>query len=227
MLCKELCASYGDQLVAILENKEKAEGSKPDKMEEEEWNKIQSTYNRALQVQKNIEGILYHAFINISEHLKFQMNQLSQLIEEAQTSQWTEEDLKNFTDFLKKIFSKESSILRSAALFSLFFCSFEVDVTWLDEIAEGLKHTTTSLNNAILNLQSIQLAANPDFNVDDNKFVIYLQKVLRQISYTIGWVAGRLIQRKQDKDETLSKLNVLQGGIEDRFIPGLSDRTKV
>ena len=48
MLCKELCASYGDQLVAILENKEKAEGSKPDKMEEEEWNKIQSTYNRAL-----------------------------------------------------------------------------------------------------------------------------------------------------------------------------------
>ena len=102
-----------------------------------------------------------------------------------------------------------------------------MDVTWLDEIAEGLKHTTTSLNNAILNLQSIQLAANPDFNVDDNKFVIYLQKVLRQISYTIGWVAGRLIQRKQDKDETLSKLNVLQGGIEDRFIPGLSASTKI
>ena len=155
------------------------------------------------------------------------MNQLSQFIDEMQISQWTEEDLKNFTDFLKRIFQKESSIIRSITLFSLFFCSFEVDVTWLDEIAEGLKHTTNSLNNAILNLQTIQLASNPDFNMDDNKFVIYLQKVLRQISYTIGWVAGRLIQRKQDKDVTLSKLNVLQGGIEDRFIPGLSGPTKI
>lgn len=71
MLCKELCASYGNQLVAILENKEKAQGSKPDSMEEEEWNKIQSTYKRAVDVQKNIETILFQAFINISEHLKF------------------------------------------------------------------------------------------------------------------------------------------------------------
>jgi hypothetical protein len=95
---------------------------------------------------------LFTAFINISEHLKFQMNHLNQSIDEMQTSQWTEEELKNFTDFLRKIFSNESSILRSTILFSLFFSSFEVDVTWLDEIAEGLKHTTTSLNNAILNL---------------------------------------------------------------------------
>jgi hypothetical protein len=52
--------------------------------------------------------------------------------------------------------------------------------------------------------------------------VIYLQHVLRQISYTIGWVSGRLIQQKQDENDTLSKLNVLQGGIEDRFIPDLT-----
>lgn len=53
--------------------------------------------------------------------------------------------------------------------------------------------------------------------------------MLRQLSYTIGWVAGRLIQRKQDEEEdsTLSKLNVLQGGIENRFIPGLSEPTKI
>lgn len=96
-------------------------------------------------------------------------------------------------------------------LFSLFFASFEVDITWLDEIAEGLKHMTTALNNSILNLKNIQLDSNPDFSLDDNKFVVFLQKVLRQISYTIGWVAGRLIQRKQNEEEdaTLSKLNVL------------------
>ena len=40
MLCKELCASYGDQLVVILENKDKVQGTKPEGMEEEEWNKI-------------------------------------------------------------------------------------------------------------------------------------------------------------------------------------------
>ena len=83
------------------------------------------------------------------------MTSLNQLIDEAHTSQWSEEDLKNFTDFLKKIFSKETSILRSTILFSLFLSSFEVNVTWLDEIAEGLKHTTTSLNSAILNLLNI------------------------------------------------------------------------
>ena len=55
-----------------------------------------------------------------------------------------------------------------------------------------------------------------------------MQQVLRQFTYTIGWVAGRLIQREQEDDTnaTLSKLNVLQGGIENRFIPGLSTETK-
>jgi len=59
-------------------------------------------------------------------------------------------------------------------LFSLFFASFEVDITWLDEIAEGLKHMTTALNNSILNLKNIQLDSNPDFSLDDNKFVVFL-----------------------------------------------------
>ena len=40
MLCRELCASYGSQLVVILEYKDKASGSKPESMEDEEWNKI-------------------------------------------------------------------------------------------------------------------------------------------------------------------------------------------
>ena len=101
----------------------------------------------------------------------------------------------NLTNFLKTIFSRDTSILRTSMFFSLFFASFEVEVTWLDEIAEGLKHMTTSLNNAILNLKGIQLDSNPELTTDDNSFVVYLSKVLRQISYTIGWVAGRLIQR--------------------------------
>ena len=66
------------------------------------------------------------------------------------------------------------------------------------------------------------------FNIESTKLVSYMRKVLRHLTYTIGWVAGRLIQRKQDdSDDTLAKLNVLQGGIENRFIPGLSAETKV
>ena len=95
-------------------------------------------------------------------------------------------------------------------------------MTWLDEIAEGLKHATTAINNALLSVQSIRLESKPTFTMDNDELVIYLQNVIRQISYTIGWVSGRLIQQKQDENDTLSKLNVLQGGIEDRFIPDLS-----
>ena len=112
-------------------------------------------------------------------------------------------------------------------LFSLFFASFEVDVTWLDEIAEGLKHVLTAVNATLLNIKSIRLEASPLHTLEGSGFVIYLQNVLRQISYTTGWVAGRLIQHKKEEDETLSKLNILQGGIENRFIPGLSEATKI
>jgi len=40
-------------------------------MEEEEWNKIQSKYKSAVEARKNIDNVLYHAFINISERIKF------------------------------------------------------------------------------------------------------------------------------------------------------------
>ena len=112
-------------------------------------------------------------------------------------------------------------------LFSLFFTAFEVDVTWLDEIAEGLRHATAAINNALLSVKSIRLESDPMLTLDDDELVVYLQNVLRQISYTIGWVAGRLIQQKQDENDELSKLNVLQGGIENRFIPDLSQPTKI
>ena len=127
----------------------------------------------------------------------------------------------------KALFSRDASILRSSMLFSLFFASFEVDVTWLDEIAEGLKNVLAAVNATLLNIKGIRLDSSPLHSLEDNGFVVYLQNVLRQISYTTGWVAGRLIQHRQAEDETLSKLNILQGGIENRFIPGLSEATKV
>ena len=196
-------------------------------MTDEEFNKCQNQYNGAVEGVKNLDKILYQAFINIAEHIKFQMNQLSQMIEGIDTATWSESDLNDLMQCFKALFSRDASILRSSMLFSLFFASFEVDVTWLDEIAEGLKHVLTAVNATLLNIKGIRLDSSPLHSLDENGLVIYMQNVLRQISYTTGWVAGRLIQQKQEEDETLGKLNILQGGIENRFIPGLSEATKI
>ena len=64
-------------------------------------------------------------------------------------------------------------------LFSLFFASIDVDVTWLDEIAEGLKHVLTAVNTTLLNIKSIRLDSSPLHSLEENSFVVYLQNVLR------------------------------------------------
>lgn len=68
------------------------------------------------------------------------------MIENIDTATWTVSELENLMRCFKSLFSRDSSILRTSMLFSLFFTSFEVDVTWLDEIAEGLKHILTAVN---------------------------------------------------------------------------------
>ena len=39
--------------------------------------------------------------------------------------------------------------------------------------------------------------------------------------------AEKAAREKKEEDETLSTVNILQGGIENRFIPGLSETTKM
>ena len=63
--------------------------------------------------------------------------------------------------------------------FSLFFTCYKVDIMWLDEIAEGLKHLTQAINGAILTLLEIRLDADPELNMSQDKLVVYLQNVLR------------------------------------------------
>ena len=87
---------------------------------------------------------------------------------------WSVSDLDNVLDCCKTLFSRESSILRSSMLFSLFFTSFEVDVTWLDEIAEGLKQVLTAINAAVLEIKGIHLEADPHHSLEENSLVVYL-----------------------------------------------------
>lgn len=56
-----------------------------------------------------------------------------------------------------------------------------------------------------------------------------VEESLRAICYSIGVLAYRLTlvpETDADDKEKLHKLNILQGGVEMRFIPALSNETK-
>lgn len=199
-------------------------------MGEEEWTALVNKYERAVSGQKELEQILFQAFINLSEHLMFQMNTLNSQLQQLDPASYSEADVQSLTGSLQAFFSRDASMLRTASLFCLAFVSIDVDVTWLDEIAEGLKLVLTAINSALLSMKRVHVDQAPGLDMSKNSFVVFLENVLRQVTYTLGFVAGRLIQQDQganDDDNTLSRLNVLQGGVEDRFIPGLSEPTKV
>lgn len=94
------------------------------------------------------------------------------------TTGMTEANFISLANCCKDLFSRDASILRSSMLFCLTFASFETDVTWLDEIAEGLKHVTIAINSAIFSFNK-HLESKPFVEVEENKFVIYLKSVLR------------------------------------------------
>ena len=62
----------------ILEHKDAASGEKPSGVDAEEWNKTVNRYNDAVKAKADLDQLLYQAFINISEHIMFQMNMVSQ-----------------------------------------------------------------------------------------------------------------------------------------------------
>jgi hypothetical protein len=49
---------------------------------------------------------------------------------------------------------RDNSLLSSVTLFALAFSSFEVEITWLDEISEGLKHIMIAINKIIVGLHN-------------------------------------------------------------------------
>jgi hypothetical protein len=49
---------------------------------------------------------------------------------------------------------RDNSLLSSVTLFALAFSSFKVDITWLDEISEGLKHIMNAINKIIVGLHN-------------------------------------------------------------------------
>ena len=226
-LCKELCACYGDKLFVILDLKSKATSPKSSDDSEEDYRKMVNKYNKAIEDKEKLDKIIYQAFINLSEHIQFQMNTLNRLMKDLDSKSFSADEFKQLTEALNNFFARDASLLRSIMLFSLTFCSFEVEVIWLDEIAEGLKHTTSAINSALLNLKRLCQQIAPDLLSSSDGLIAYLQNVLRQVCYTIGKIANRLILGASSHENELSKMVVLSGGIESRFIPGLKDETKL
>ena len=61
-------------------------------------------------------------------------------------------------------------------------------------------------------------------------FITVVEQSQRMVCYGIGAVAYRLIQLNKDETDdrkNISKLNILQGGVEVRFIPSLTSDTKI
>lgn len=179
MLSKELCATYGDQLYIILDKKAKATGKKPEDMKDTEWSKLVNKYEGAVKSHKELDKILFDTFINVCEHLNFQMNTLTSQLQKLDPASFTKEDIGNLMTSLQAYFSRETSILRTVMLFSLTFSAIEVDVTWLDEISEGLKLAMTAINDAILSLKRLYITETEDLKMSENDFTIYLQNSMR------------------------------------------------
>ena len=118
-------------------------------LDEEQLKKV-NKYNKAVENKDKLDKILYQAFINLSEHIQFQMNTLNRALKELDASNFTAEEFKSLTESFYNFFARDAALLRSIIFFSITFCSYDVEIMWLDEIAEGLKHATQAINSALL-----------------------------------------------------------------------------
>jgi len=148
----------------------------------------------------------------------------------AKAYEWPDEaQVKSYYDFLCSLYNAENSIPRMSLMFNLMMTAHKPDITWLDEIAEALKNSAEGLNSYLQMFQNLSLPAQEKLNeIDTYRKVV--EESLRAICYSIGVVAYRLIHMNKDESEDskrMQKMNILQGGIEARFIPSLSKPTKI
>ena len=122
----------------------------------------------------------------------------------------------------------EVSACRFSLMFLLTACSYKPDVVWLDEAAEALRNCANGLNAYLLARQNSLPKVRKQLEVVDT-FHKSAEQYQRMVYYSIGVLAYHLARLNKDETATrrnLSKLNILQGGVEPRFIPTLSAETK-
>ena len=159
---------------------------------------------------------------------------ITEAIQKARVHEWTSEEQqvkqKELFAFLTKLFNIEHSPARISLMFSLMVCTHKPEVLWLDEIAEALRNCAEGLDSYILLKQNMLYADRKAISAHDKAFHDTVEASQRMVCYGIGVVAYRLIQlnsSESDDRKNLSKLNILQGGVEVRFIPSLTSETKM
>ena len=178
-----------------------------------------------------IEENLYETFILVSQSFRNMMEDITSKVNKARVYEWTDEEEQNaLFAYLGKVFNDERSICRHALTFSLAVCTHKPEVIYLDEITEALRNCATGLDSYLLMKMNMMPSQQKSLNGVDtfNKLV---EESQRMVCYSIGFVTYLLVQLNQDQNpaggKNLSKLNILQGGVEERFIPSLTQETKV
>ena len=173
--------------------------------------------------------MLYETFILISQRFKSLIQDITKQITSGKVYEWEDtEQIKGFYSFISVLFNAEKSIPRISLMYSLMMSAHKPELIWLDEIAEALKNCAEGLNAYLVMNQNLPLKVQSRISKLDT-YGNLVKESLRAISYSIGVVAYRLILLNKDESEDkkrLSTLNILQGGIEGRFIPSLSQDTK-
>lgn len=173
--------------------------------------------------------MLYETFIEISQIFKSQVLDITQQIKDAKIYNWEDkEQIKSFFCFISSLLEAENSINSICLMFSLMMSSHKPDIIWLDEISEALKNCAEGLNSYLIMQYNLPVKA--IFKLEQvDSFATHVRENLRAVTYSIGVISYRLIHMEKDESEEkkkLNKMNILQGGIESRFIPSLSVETK-
>ena len=221
---QEMFFAFGKQQLIIEDNKDLKE--MPD-MTKEDRVKLNSV-TKALEKKDQLEGIFIDTLLLISTFFKEQLFCVSQKMWEAKPYNWNDDErIERFFNRLTEMHDQELSLSRVILQLTLYMCSYLPKVTWLDEIAEALKNCAIGLNHFISMSDNFPVqAASKIYEL--NTTLPWMKMMLRNVTFGLGNVSCQLIQRNfgegnaSDAMSQLSKLNILQGGIEQRFIPQLS-----
>ena len=125
--------------------------------------------------------------------------------------------------------------IKNIRIMAWFFNFIQLEVTWFDEVAEGLKNVIEASNSFRIFFDG--LGIDLLWKAKSVSTWDVITQTMRQMSYTMCVIAHKLIspaeeeEKEEDKEKKakkpdFEKLTMLQGGLESRFIPELSDKTK-